>query len=323
MYDPSMRVLTVLEILQAKGWVTAAELVARLEVSTRTVQRYIARLQDLGIPVTSTRGRGAEYRLRPSFRMPPLLFNNEEAFAVALGLNALQHIGLTALAPAVVGVETKLERTLPVDIWQRTQALSAALHLEKVRWRTAVDSTLITKIASAIEAQQELEMQYQNYKGVISQRTIQPLALIRNEGIWFLAAYCLWRQDNRLFRVDRVQAAHMTQTTFEAPTHFDSEDFTNQRLQNVPARWTTEVWLETTLATLRYDLLPPRANVKEENGGVLLRCNVNDLATYAARLLELNSQLEVRSPPELMLAFKELAERAMTVFEQHQSTRNI
>jgi predicted DNA-binding transcriptional regulator YafY len=108
MYDPSMRVLTILEILQAKGRVTASELAARLEVSSRTVQRYIARLQDLGVPVTSTRGRGAEYRLKSGFRMPPILFSNEEAFAVALGLSALQHLGLTALAPAVVGVETKL-----------------------------------------------------------------------------------------------------------------------------------------------------------------------------------------------------------------------
>ena len=323
MYDPSMRVLTVLEILQARGRVSAAELVARLEVSTRTVQRYIARLQDLGIPVTSTRGRGAEYRLRPSFRMPPLLFNNEEALAVALGLNALQHIGLTALAPAVVGVETKLERTLPVDIWQRTQALSAALHLEKASWRTPVDSALITEIASAVEAQQELQMQYQNYQGVISQRTVQPFGLVRNDGIWFLAAYCLWRQDERLFRVDRIQRAHKMQTSFEAPVHFDIRGFTDRRLQNVPTRWATEVWLEVTLATLRYDLLPPRTSTKEEGGGVLLRCNVNDLEAYAARLLEFNCKLEVRSPPELKLAFKRVAERAMTVFEQHQSTRNV
>ena len=317
-----MRVLTVLEILQARGRVSAAELVARLEVSTRTVQRYIARLQDLGIPVTSTRGRGAEYRLRPSFRMPPLLFNSEEAFAVALGLNALQHVGLTALAPAVVGVETKLERSLPTEIWQQSQALSAALHLDKASWLMPVDASLITDIAAATQAHQELELTYKNFQSVISQRTVQPLGLLRNDGIWFLAAYCLWRQDKRLFRVDRIQTLHKTQTTFEAPTHFDIQGFTNQRLQNVPARWITEVWFETTLATLHYDLLLPRTSIEEENGGVLLRCNVNDLEVYAARLLEFNCKIEVRSPSELKLAFKSLAERAMTIFEQHRTTQN-
>ena len=318
-----MRVLTVLEILQARGRVTAAELVARLEVSTRTVQRYVARLQDLGIPVTSTRGRGAEYRLNPSFRMPPLFFNNEEAFAVALGLSALQHIGLSALAPAVVGVETKLGRTLPTAIWQRTQALSAALHLEKVSWLTPVDSALITEIASATQARQELTMTYQNFKGIKSQRTVRPFGLLRHDGIWFLAAYCLWRQDERLFRVDRIQAAHKTQTTFQAPAHFDIRDFTDRSLQNVPARWTTEVWLETTSADLRYDLLPPRASLEDENGGVLLRCGVNDLEMYAARLLEFSCPFEIRSPPELNVAFKKTAERAMTIFEQHRLTSHV
>ena len=313
-----MRVLSVLEILQARGRVTAAELSARLEVSTRTVQRYIARLQDLGIPVTSTRGRGAEYRLRPSFRMPPLLFNDEEAFAVALGLKALQHLGLTALAPAVVGVETKLERTLPVAIWQQSKALSKALHLEKESWLTPVDATLVTELAAAIEARRELELVYHTFQGVVSERTVQPLGLLRTADVWFLAAYCLLRRDERLFRVERIKTARKTQTVFEARVQFDVRDFTLRKLQSVPARWTTEVWLDSTLESLRYDLLPTRATAKEENGGVLLRCNANDLEAYAARLLEFGCQFEVRSPPDLKLAFKKIAERARAVFEQHQ-----
>ena len=82
-YDPSVRVLTVLEILQTRGRVSAADLAARLEVSVRTVQRYVARLQDLGVPVTSTRGRGAVYRLSPTYRWTPLSLNEDEAFVVA------------------------------------------------------------------------------------------------------------------------------------------------------------------------------------------------------------------------------------------------
>ena len=84
MYDPIMRVLTVLEILQARDHVSGAELAERLEVNLRTVQRYIARLQDLSVPVESVRGVGGYYRLKPGFRLPPLMFTDEEAFAVAL-----------------------------------------------------------------------------------------------------------------------------------------------------------------------------------------------------------------------------------------------
>ena len=76
MYDPIMRVLTVLEILQARECVSGAELAKRLEVDARTVQRYIARLQDLTIPVESSRGVGGAYRLKPGFRLPPMMFTD-------------------------------------------------------------------------------------------------------------------------------------------------------------------------------------------------------------------------------------------------------
>src|SRR3954454_8324622 len=92
MYDPIMRVLTVLEILQAREHVSGAELAERLEVDIRTVQRYVARLQDLSIPIESVRGVGGFYRLRPGFRLPPLMFTDEEAFALSLGLRALRQL---------------------------------------------------------------------------------------------------------------------------------------------------------------------------------------------------------------------------------------
>lgn len=308
-----MRVLTVLEILQAKGRVTAGELVDRLEVSTRTVQRYVARLQDLGIPVSSTRGRGAEYRLRPGFRMPPIMLNTEEAFAVALGLNALQHVGLAALAPAVVGVETKLGRVMPAELWERMQALSAALHLEKPMWAAAVDTALITELAAASQAQRQVTLHYQNVQGVTTERTVQPLGLVREGETWFLAAYCLWRQDQRLFRVDRISTARMTQQTFDWPEAFDPKEWVQKKLQNVPSRWQTEIWLDANPESLRYDLLPARAHVAGENGGLVLRCGVNDLEGLAARLLELGCRFELRSPPELRHAFRRVAERALRV----------
>ncbi|HEU5458423.1 MAG TPA: HTH domain-containing protein [Terracidiphilus sp.] len=90
MYDPIMRALTVLEILQARDHVTGSELAERLEVDLRTVQRYIVRLKDLKIPVESSRGVGGAYRLKPGYRLPPLLLTNEEAFALSLGLRALR-----------------------------------------------------------------------------------------------------------------------------------------------------------------------------------------------------------------------------------------
>ena len=315
MYDPSMRVLTILEMLQTKERVPGSELAQRLEVSPRTVQRYVARLQDLGVPVTSSKGRGAFYRLKPSYNMPPLMFSSEEAFTVALGLHALQHIGLTAFSPAVVGVESKLERVLPAAIWSRMQTLSAALQLEKHHWIALVNTGLITELAAAIQEHLEIEMHYENHRQVSSQRRVQPLGLVRDTGIWFLAAHCLLRQDLRLFRVDHIASIQKTQTAFEPLNNFDVKNFIKEKLQTAPARFKTEVWLELNPETAPYDLVPPRAIFKAEGSGMTLRCNVNDLERHAARLLEFNCRLEIRNPPELKTAFRAIAERALRIFE--------
>src|SRR5688500_18207053 len=103
MYNPTTRVLTVLELLQARGELGGQELAERLEVDRRTVRRYVTMLRDLGIPVEATPGRGGGYRLQPGFKLPPLMFTDEEALAVALGLLAARRLGFTASAPAVEG----------------------------------------------------------------------------------------------------------------------------------------------------------------------------------------------------------------------------
>src|SRR5690242_1424881 len=103
MADSLTRVFLALELLQGGDRVSGTELAGRLGIDLRTAQRYIARLRELGVPVVASPGVGGAYRLRPGFRMPPLLFTNEEAFALSLGLRALQQVGLQAFAPATEG----------------------------------------------------------------------------------------------------------------------------------------------------------------------------------------------------------------------------
>ena len=310
MYDPSMRVLTVLELLQARGRISSRELQERLEVSPRTVQRYIARLQDLGIPVTATRGRGAQYRLSPSFRMPPIMLNEEEAFTLALGLKALQQIGLTSFAPNVTGLTTKLERVMPEAIWQRSQTVGQALKFDETSWKAPVDAQQIALLAEAVGTRQQLTLTYRNYRGEVTTRSVQPLGLVRQQDTWFLAAYCLLRQDQRLFTVSRIASIQPTNISFEPPEGFDAQAFVEARLQTLPTRWQTEVWLETDTESLYYDLLPPSSTLTPDGHGLTLRSGVNDLEGYAARLLALGCRLEVRAPVELKAAFARLAERA-------------
>src|SRR3712207_3806131 len=125
MYHPTTRVLTVLELLQSRGRITGPELAERLEVNARTARRYIGMLQDLGIPIEGERGRYGAYVLRPGFKLPPLMFGEDEALALVLGLLAARRIGLAAAAPAVEGALAKIERVLPPDLRRRIDAVQA------------------------------------------------------------------------------------------------------------------------------------------------------------------------------------------------------
>src|SRR2546430_539200 len=122
MYQPTTRLLTVLELLQARPSLSGAELARRLEVDGRTVRRYVMMLQDVGIPVEATHGRNGGYRLRPGFKLPPLLFTEEEALAVTLGLLAAHKLGLAVAAPAVEGALAKGGRALPTAFRGRVHA---------------------------------------------------------------------------------------------------------------------------------------------------------------------------------------------------------
>ena len=130
MYSPTTRVLTVLELLQAHGRLSGAELARRLEVDGRTLRRYIAKLEDLGIPVVAERGRYGCYSLVAGFKLPPMMFTDDEALALALGLLAARGLGLAEAAPAVQSAQAKLERVMPAPLrpipisWQLPSASS-------------------------------------------------------------------------------------------------------------------------------------------------------------------------------------------------------
>src|SRR5919205_2603078 len=113
MYHPTTRVLTVLELLQAHERMSGPELARRLEVDVRTIRHYITLLQDLGIPIESERGRYGAYRLRPGFKLPPLMFTEDEAVAPTLGLLAVRRLGLAAVAPPVDGAPAQVHRLNP------------------------------------------------------------------------------------------------------------------------------------------------------------------------------------------------------------------
>src|SRR5437588_13133646 len=124
MYFPTTRVLTVLELLQSHQRLSGPDIAERLEVNPRTVRRYITMLQDLGIPVEAERGRYGTYRLRPGFKLPPLMFTEEEALALTLGLLGGHKTGLAVAGPAVEVEVAKVERVLLTALGDRVTVVS-------------------------------------------------------------------------------------------------------------------------------------------------------------------------------------------------------
>lgn len=313
MYDPSMRVLTVLELLQSRASVTGAELAALLEVSPRTVQRYVARLQDLGIPVEGKRGVGGAYHLKPGFRLPPLMFTDEEALSLALGLLSLRHLGLHALAPAAHAASAKLARTLPQALRETVEALSGAVQLDASPWVVPTDAALLSDLLLAVRAARTVAFGYRDLRGRSSARRVDVYRALHLDGRWYAVGRCHLRDAPRSFRLDRMTALQVLDAAFTPPPEFDAHAFLQASLPDAPRTHQISVWLGAPPENLRGQVSAWHTEITAEAGGTRLRAAREDLGGFAAFVLGLGCTFRVDSPPELRQTFAALAARCAAV----------
>lgn len=304
-----MRVLTVLEILQARDSVSGAELARRLEVDLRTVQRYIVRLKDLSIPIDSTPGVGGAYRLRPGFRLPPLLLTNEEAFALSLGLRALRQIGLEAFAPATEGALAKLERVLPQALRESVRVVEDTVALEPSMWTVPTSVSCLIAAATAIRAGKRIHFRYESHAKEESAREVEPYAVLHVDERWYLIGHCLARKAMRTFRLDRVSDLRTGNQTFTRPQDFNARACMAQSMPFVQSRYQIDVWVEMSPEEARQNFALWRVNLEPEENGVRMRCGRDHLEMFAAMLLTLNRRIVVHTPDELRETFQQLAQR--------------
>src|SRR5690349_8954222 len=217
MYFPTTRVLTILELLQSRQQLSGPELAERLEVNPRTVRRYITMLQDLGIPVEAERGRGGGYRLRPGFKLPPLMFTEDEALALTLGLLAARRLGLAAAAPAVEGALAKVERVMPDTLRARMEAVQQTLVIDGAAFYAAPAGGLVLLFSSAVQQRRRLHMRYRAVSDRETDRDLDPYGVVFYDGRWFTVGHCHLREDLRIFRLDRVLRAELCDERFTRP----------------------------------------------------------------------------------------------------------
>ena len=151
MSRPTSRVLAALELLQSRRRVTGAELAEHLRVDRRTVRRYITALTELGIPFETERGRDGAYLLGAGYKLPPLMFNDDEALSIAIGLVATRELGLDGGAPAITSALSKLERVMPAALKQRVVPGIATLdRVDPQCAGLAVSANMARSMASAV-----------------------------------------------------------------------------------------------------------------------------------------------------------------------------
>ncbi len=311
MYDPIMRVFTVLEILQARDRVTGAELAERLEVDLRTVQRYIVRLKDLGIPIASTSGVGGSYRLQPGYRLPPLLLTNEEAFALSLGLRALRQVGLQAFAPATESTLAKLGRVLPETLRESIRTVETVVAMEPNPWVAPTSMGNLIGAASAIRASQRIRFAYQSHTETVSHREIDPYGLTHVDGRWYLIGHCLSRQALRTFRLDRVTHLELCEATFHTPASFDARRYLAEHMPFVQSDYQIDVWIDMPPEEAERSFAPWRIAIEPHEGGTRLRCGRDRLEMFAAMLLSTGRRIVVHTPAELRDTFRQLSTQAL------------
>jgi len=312
MYFPTTRVLTILELLQSHYRLSGPELAERLEVNTRTVRRYITMLQDLGIPVEAERGRHGSYRLRPGFKLPPLMFTEDEALSLTLGLLVARRLGLTSAVAAVPAVESaiaKIERVLPVALRERVQAVQETLILDFPRSGSTPRTEIVVTLCSAAQQQRRVFLRYSSWKGEESERAVDLYGLVYRSGYWYAVGYCHLRTDLRVFRLDRIVWAEMRDESFVRPADFDSLGYVMRSLAMTPTTWSIEALLETTLQEAQQYVPAVIATLEEVPEGVLLRCSVENLTWFAHFLAGLPCPFIVLQPAELRDELQKLAAR--------------
>jgi predicted DNA-binding transcriptional regulator YafY len=298
-YRPTARVLTVLELLQSRGRMTGSELARRLEVDIRTVRHYIETLVDLGIPVEAQRGRYGAYRLRPGYKLPPLIFTEDEALALTLSLLVGKESGLAQVAPAFDGVLAKIERVLPASSRARIQAVEMTVAFAGGTVQTAPPGPSVLTLSSAIQNGMRVLMRYRSSQDELTQRAFDPYGIAYHLGFWYTIGYCHLREDQRLFRVDRITNIEMTSETFSPPVNFSALDEVQRALASVKRQWRIEVWLQTTLQEAQRQLRGANARFEEKDGGVLFCVEVADLPWMARLLAGLGAPFRILHPPEL------------------------
>jgi predicted DNA-binding transcriptional regulator YafY len=236
------------------GLTSGAALAQAINVDRRTLRRYIATLDEMGIPITTMQGRLGGYQVVPGFRLPPMMFADDEALALAVGLLAARGLGLAQSLPAVGSARAKLERVLPLKLKKQLSSVDETVAIELVRPVAPLDHVVLALLSTATQARRQVSLTYVTPEREETQRGFNPYGLVYRAGRWYSVGWCHLRKGLRSFRLDRIRAASATDLEFERPKSFDALAYLKGSIARLPRAHGVEVLLATDLATAQREL---------------------------------------------------------------------
>jgi predicted DNA-binding transcriptional regulator YafY len=305
----SSRLLTLLSLLQTRRDWPGGELAERLEVSRRTIRRDVERLRSLGYPVESLTGPAGGYRLAAGTAMPPLLLDDEEAIAIAVGLRTAARASVTGIEETSVRALVKLEQVLPGHLRRRVQALGSSMMSLPAAGPT-VDPQCLTVLATACRDHECVRFGYSARDGTFGRREVEPHALVNRGRRWYLVCWDRGRRDWRTFRADRISEPSALAVPFR-PRSLPVDDpaaFVEQRFAALPSRYEARLTLHAPASSVR---VPPYWGTLTplDDGRCEYRTGDDDLGWLAMRVAMLGVEFEIHEPPELVTQLRELADR--------------
>jgi len=316
MPNTASRLITLIFLLENRPNQKAAELAEKLDISVRTLHRYFAMLDEMGIPVYSERGPYGGFSLVRGYKIPPLIFSLEEAVAVYLGTSLVSEMWGELYRTAAQGAMAKLENILPneqrgeID-WARRSLVATGLH----RSDPTLLLPVLENLRKAAHEKRQVAVVYQSASNLdAKKRRIDPYALVFRAGLWYLVGHCHLRGAPRTFRVDRIQKLSILDQTFPIPESFEIHKYLENEFKEQP------------LVRARLKFIPQAANIVRSNpnlweevterldGSLVVTMTAPDLPWLASMILSFSNMVTVLEPPELREMVREWAQSTADLY---------
>ncbi|MFD7225538.1 helix-turn-helix transcriptional regulator [Streptomyces sp. NPDC059892] len=313
MLETSARLLRLLSLLQAHREWSGADLAHRLGVTPRTVRRDVDRLRELGYPVNASPGTGGGYQLGAGAELPPLLLDDEEAVAVAVGLRTAAGNGVEGMGETSVRALAKLEQVLPNRLRRRVGALSTfTVPMLRGPRGSLADPGVLTELANACRDSERLRFAYRDHEDSVTRRAVEPHRLVCTEHRWYLVAWDLDRADWRTFRVDRITPTppHGPRFTPRTPPAEDLAAYVSRGVSTRAYATAAVIRLRVSAAEAAQEVSPSTGVLEAvDEHSCLLRTGAASLDVMAIHLALLGFDFEVIEPPELTGHIRTLRDR--------------